>query len=135
MSTQHDEIDVARDEQAAPPPDSAFLNLLQYHRHGNLLTDLSKAVRECVEACQAQGKPAGLTLKIAVKPAGNGSGAVVVADKLAVKLPEETPVTSFFFSDDHGNLHRNDPRQKELPLQVVKSAPVEAMPLRRAAAN
>lgn len=130
MSTQHDETEL--DEQVMPPPDSAFLNLLQHHRNGNLLSDLSKAIRECVEACENQGKVAGITLKIAIKPAGNGSGAVVVADKLAVKLPEPTPVTSFFFSDEAGNLHRNDPRQKELPLKVIKTTTVE-QPLRQAA--
>lgn len=109
---------------STPPPDTAFLQLLQHHRSGHLLSDLSQAVREAVEASQLLGKPAGLTLKIAIKPAGNGSGAVVVADKLTVKLPEELPQSSFFYTDEAGNLHRNDPNQKELPLRVVETAPV-----------
>lgn len=121
--------------ESAPAPDTAFLQLLQHHRSGNLLTDLSKAVREAVESSQLMGKPAGLTLKIAIKPAGNGSGAVVVVDKLTIKLPEAQPTSSFFYADEAGNLHRNDPNQKELPLRVVESPQATEMRQPQAAAR
>jgi hypothetical protein len=69
------------------------------------------------------------------KPAANGSNAVVVADKIKTTLPEPRPITSFFFSDDHGNLHRNDPNQKELSLrEITGGAPVDVSTLRQAKA-
>lgn len=119
---------------SSPNIDSAFLQLLQLHRDGQVLNDLATAMREAIEASQLQGKPAGLTLKLVFKPAANGSNAVMVADKIKTTLPEPRPVTSFFFSDDHGNLHRNDPNQKELPLRTIQGgAPVDVTTLRQVA--
>ena len=123
-------------EQEALPIDSAFLSLLQLHRNGQALDDLSQAMREATEAAQLQGKVAVITLKIAIKPAGNGSGAIVVADDIKVKLPMPDKVTSFFFCDEAGNLHRNDPRQKELPLRSIEGgAPVDVQTLKKVQAN
>jgi hypothetical protein len=115
-----------------PNIDSAFLTLLQLHRHGQALDDLSAAMRAATEAAHLHGKVAIITLKIAIKPAGNGSGAVVVADDIKVKLPEPAKTTSFFFCDEHGNLHRNDPRQKELPLRAIEGgAAVDVQSLKK----
>jgi hypothetical protein len=132
MSTQHNDDEV---NQAEPAIDAAFLSLLQLHRGGQVLTDLSQAMREAIEAAQAQGKPAGITLKMVFKPAANGSNAVVVADKIKTTLPEPKPVTSFFFSDAHGNLHRNDPNQRELALRPISGGKaVDVTTLRQAKA-
>lgn len=119
-----------------PAIDSAFLSLLQLHRRGEVLTDLSKAMREATEACQLLGKPAVITFKVAIKPAGNGSGAVVVADDIKVKLPMPDKVTSFFYCDEQGNLHRNDPNQRELPLRTIEGgAAVNVETLKKVSAN
>jgi hypothetical protein len=123
------------DSDVMPAIDAAFLQLLQQHRSGQVLSDLSAAMRQATEAAQLQGKPAGITLKIVIKPAGNGSGAVVVADQITTKLPVPAAATSFFFADEHGNLLRNDPRQKELPLRAITGGqPVAVETLRTAKA-
>lgn len=119
-------------DETTPDIDSAFLSLLQQHRGGEVLSDLAAAMREVTEAVQLAGKPGAIILTIAIQPA-TSSGAVIVADEIKVKLPKEEKITSIFFSDDAGNLLRNDPRQKELPLRTVKGGVVEEEPLRRAA--
>lgn len=130
MSTQHADTET---DQVSPAIDAAFTSLLTQHRGGQVLTDLSQAMRDAIEAAQLQNKPAGITLKMVFKPAANGSNAIVVADKIKTTLPEPKPVTSFFFSDANGNLHRNDPNQRELPLRTITGGkPVEVETLRRA---
>lgn len=120
----------------APPIDAAFLTLLQLHRSGQALNDLGAAMREAIESAQTTGKPAVITFKVAFKPAGNGSGAVVVADDVKLKLPIPEKVTSFFYCDEHGNLHRNDPNQRELPLRTIQGgAPVDVETLKKASVN
>jgi len=120
-----------------PGIDSAFLTLLQHHRSGQILSDLSAAMREVTEAAQLQGKPAAITLKITVKPASNACGAVVVVDDIKTKLPTPEKKGSFFFSDDAGNLFRDDPRQKELPLlkTVDGGKSFDVVELKKVAAN
>ena len=118
--------------EVMPAIDTGFMHLLQHHLSGACLTELSKSLREVVEACQLTGKPAGLTLKVAIKPAGNQSGAVVIATDVKSKLPELPKATSFFYSDDKGNLMRNDPNQHELQLTTItSSAGVELEKMRR----
>lgn len=127
---------INKPEPEAPPINSAFLTLLQQHRSGQALNDLADAMREAIEAAQLTGKPSFISLKIGFKPAGNGSGAVVVADDVKVKLPQAEKVTSFFYTDDDGNLHRNDPRQRELPLRTVQGgAAVDVDTLKKVSAN
>lgn len=113
-----------------PAIDSGFLTLLQNHRGGQALCDLSEGLRKAIQAAQLQGKPAGIVLKIAIKPAGQGCGAIIVADDIKVKLPENEKVTSFFYSDEAGNLHRNDPKQRELPLRTIEVVSVDPATLK-----
>jgi hypothetical protein len=101
-----------------PQVDSAFLNVLQHHRGGAVLTDLADAMREVTEAVQLSGKAGGVTLRILVQPAG-ARGAIIIADDIKTTLPKLDKVTSIFFADDNGNLVRNDPNQRELPLRSI----------------
>lgn len=107
--------------------DAGFLPLLEQHLQGACLTEASKAMRAAITACQITGKPAGLTIKFGFKPAGNNSGAVVIASDVKAKLPELPKDTSFFYADEAGNLHRSDPRQRELPLSSVQAGAASAL--------
>lgn len=119
-----------------PGIDSGILSLLQHHRGGQILTDLSHAMRQATESAQLMGKKSAITLKINIDPAKNAAGAVVVTDDIKITLPKEEKKGSFFFSDDKGNLYRDDPRQKELPLRVIESAAVvEVSDLKKVGAN
>lgn len=105
--------------ETTPNIDSAFLSLLQNHRRGDALTDLSQAMREVAEAVQLAGKPGVLTLKIKIEPAGN-NGAFITEDEISIKLPKKQKETSIFFEDENGNLVRHNPHaQVELELRTV----------------
>ena len=123
------------ESEATPAIDSAILTVLQHHRCGTLLTDLSEKLREATEAARREGKKATLTLKIDIKPAGKVPGALTIQDDVKVTLPKPEKVESIFFADDDNSLHRNDPRQKELPLKMVSGGnqTVEAETLKVAA--
>lgn len=121
-------------DEATPAIDSAILTVLQHHRCGTLLTDLSEGLREATEAARREGKQAVLTLKIILKPAGKVPGALTIQDDVKVTLPKPERVESIFFADENGALHRNDPRQKELPLKMVDGGrPMEVETLKVAA--
>lgn len=131
MSTQHNDEET---NEVEPAIDAAFLTLLQQHRMGHALNELSKAMREAIETSTRLDKPAGVTLKLAFKPAGNRSGAIVVVDDIKVTLPKEKPQSSMFFCDEAGNLFKNDPNQRELPLKAIIAPPVDVTQLRKVGA-
>ena len=106
-------------ETTAPAIDPRFSHLLHQHRGGDVLNDMSVAIREATEAVQLLGKPATITLKLVIRPAGKALGAVTVQDDIKMTLPKQDRPASFFFADDKGNLLREDPRQTRLPLRMV----------------
>lgn len=97
------------------------------------MSDLSAALREATTHAQLTGKPATITLKLSVKPANQIKGAMLIEDKITVKLPEEARDNSIFYADTDGNLHREDPLQMKLSLRVIEATTVEAAaePLRK----
>lgn len=101
-----------------PAPSNAFLQVLQTHDGGEVCNELADAMRECSAAVALSGKPASLTLTAKFSPAAKGAYALTFA-ALKVKLPESERTASLWFADENGNLTRNDPRQKELPLKTV----------------
>ncbi len=104
--------------QDGPAPSNAFIRVLQVHGGGEACNELADALRRAVEAVERVGKPAGFSLDVRVVPAAKGAyGIVMRSPKL--KLPEEPRTTSLWYGDEEHNLHRQDPRQKELPLKTV----------------
>lgn len=101
--------------------DGAFLAVLQNHRRGAALSDLADAMREVTEAVQATGKAGVVTLKFKVRAAAK-SGAMIVEDEIKTTLPKTEAEGSIFFADADGNLLREDPNQRTLPLRTVDPA-------------
>jgi hypothetical protein len=98
----------------------AFLTLLQQHRSGAALSDLSDALRQVTQAVFEQGKPGTITLKLTVQPATKTAGAMVVQDDIAFKLPKPEPEGSIFFADrESWQLLRDNPNQLALSLKTV----------------
>lgn len=110
--------------------DSAFLHALQEHQQGEVLTDLSVAMRSAVQAAKRANKPACLTLKVKFTPSGN---AVALTAEVEIKQPKEAPFAGIFFADEACNLFRNDPLQPEMELKTVEAEPVTE--LRKAVAS
>jgi hypothetical protein len=107
----------------APAIDGAFLQLLQQHRGGECLHEVSQGLRELTKAVQITGKGGVLTFKLAMKPASGIRGAVAVADDVSVKLPKLPKDGSLFYANAEGRLMRDDPNQTTLDLKVVKGGP------------
>ncbi len=95
----------------AVKPFGAFLH---EHRGAGLHNEAGEKLAEVVAAVIELQKKGSLTIQIEVAPADGDTHSVVVTDALKAKVPQPTPPASRFFSDDHGNLSRRDPRQPEL---------------------
>jgi hypothetical protein len=96
------------------PPQNGFLSALQRHRGGKALEEASEHLAAIVAGVMATGRPGSLTLKLTIQPAGRVANAVVMTDDLNPKIPAEKTPDSFWFADEHGQLCREDPRQREL---------------------
>lgn len=103
-----------------------FLDLLREHRGGLTHDELSEALNRLVAAVMDERKAGDLTLKVTIKP--QGDGAVMVMDEVKLKLPKPTKGTSLFFVTPENNLIRQDPRQPNLPLREIGGAE-RAVPL------
>lgn len=108
-----------KQEQQAPAPSNAFLQVMQTHDGGEICNELADAMREATQAVVLSGKASTVEFKVKFTPAARGAFGVVFS-KPQVKKSEPERASSIWFGDEHGNLHRNDPRQKELPLRSVQ---------------
>lgn len=128
-----------KEEQTGPAPSNAFLQVMQTHDGGEVCNELADAMREATAAVVLSGKASTVEFKVKFTPAAKGAFGVVFS-KPKVKKSEPERGSSIWFSDEAGNLHRNDPRQRELPLRTVadplNAAPkVVADPLQQPARN
>ena len=112
-------------------PSNAIIALLTDQRQGEAMKEASEAMRDCLEAVDATGKPAKLTLTLTFTP--SKAIAFIVSDEIKTKLPEAEKANSIFFLNESGALQRNDPRQKEMDLKVVGGSLAEPTTLKTAA--
>ncbi len=101
-----------------------FAAFLQEQRRGGLHGELTDRLAEVVQAVQEHGKPGSLTLKLSIKPNGDGT-TMTVSDDISCKTPEPERGAAIFFADDDGNLLRHDPRQLEIPVREVPKPEAE----------
>lgn len=119
-------------KEEAPPIDPAFLQLMQQHRRGNCLCELSESLRELNKQVQLTGKGGSLTLKISVTPATSLKGAVTVRDEIRITAPKTDKGGSLFYASADGALLRDDPNQQHLELRTVQGGPTDgAVELRK----
>jgi hypothetical protein len=118
---------------SADPDDeeNQFSQWLATQRGGALEAELTALLASLVLAVRETGKAGEMTLKVQVKPATPGNQEqFFVADVVTSKIPEpDKPVSLFFFNEENLSLTRNDPRQQELPLQVLSqpNTPLRAL--------
>lgn len=117
----------------ARPQTKPFAAFLQEQGRGRLHDELSEGLATLVAACQELEKGGSLSLTIKVKPSKDGES-VQISDDLKIKAPEPDRQPSVFFTDRHGNVSRNNPRQDELPgVRIVAgSAGQEPREIRKA---
>lgn len=82
-----------------------------------LCVNLDEAVKICVTKAQRYGRASTLTLGITFKPS---DGRMLVAAKLLAKFPEPQGQPISAFVDRAGRLVSEDPRQGNLPIEIVK---------------
>lgn len=103
-----------------PADATEFATLLETHRKGLAHDEASRKLREAVTAVQLTGKPATVTVKIAIKPVEKIPNAFRIQDTITASIPQE-PRTSMWFGDEEGGLHRNDPNQREFDYTTTAS--------------
>lgn len=100
--------------------DNSLLTLLQHHRQGDCLNEVSEALRTLTTAVKSTGKKGKLILELTVAPLSKGGGsAVSVTDAISLRSPAVEREIGVFYVGDDGMLSRNDTRQRELPFQEL----------------
>lgn len=113
--------------QSNPPADRACLRVLESHKHGCALTELSGAIKHVTASVQETGKPGTITFTLSIKPATRGAiGTLVIETKVKTKCPEAEAPASIFYADADFNLVREDPNQTQMDLRTVAAPPVAA---------
>ena len=106
----------------AVPVDGSFLRTLQNYRKGEILTDLSDALRRVMEAVSSVKRAGEIKLTIKIQPNGD---VYALTPEVTVKLPKEPKIAGLFYLDDNLNLVREDPNQTTLQLQALEGGQVE----------
>ncbi|GHA15344.1 hypothetical protein GCM10007989_07640 [Devosia pacifica] len=96
----------------------AFADVLRELSGGTIYEDLGTQLGEVVTGVLETGKVGELSLKLSIKP--NGEGSVQVIPDIKQKVPKQAVGSTLFFATSSGSLLRNDPRQTEMPLREVK---------------
>lgn len=101
---------------------------------GELVEEMGEALRDLNNAITLVEEKRGgsITLKLNVKPAGRGSGALEVSYDISVKKPNLPRRASIMFGTPEGDLLATDPRQKSLELRQVETTPTPAVQLKTA---
>lgn len=122
-----------QNNEAAPAIDRAAMNILEAHKNGRIITDLSAALKQVTAAVQLTGKGGSVTLTMKINPASKGDASTLVfLPKVKSVIPESEVPGSIFYADADFNLVREDPNQAKLDLKEAPEAPA-AKPLKEVA--
>lgn len=103
--------------------DTSYKQALALLRHGDCEDEANAKLTECLQATMDTGKQSTLTIKLTIKP--NGNGVVKVVDDVKASVPKFDKEPTVLFTDKNNQLVREDPRQQKLDLQSLNpSRPV-----------
>ena len=124
-----------RNNESAPAIDRAALSILENHKNGRIITDISAALKQVTAAVQLTGKGGSVTLTMKINPASKGDASTLVfLPKVKTSIPESEVPGSIFYADSDFNLVREDPNQAKLDLKEAPAAPA-AQPLKEVGAG
>lgn len=86
-------------------------------------TELADGLTQLIEAVKATGKAGSLAVKFDVKLVDGGGTAVLINDKITVKLPEKNREGSIAYIGDGNRLQRTDPSAMPLFEDDIRTAP------------
>jgi hypothetical protein len=99
-----------------------FQDVLTDLDDGKVHEQLTKLWPEVVRAVRETNKAGTITLQLTAKL--ERGTMVVVVPKVTTKLPAPATSPTLFYTDEEGNVHRNDPKQ--LPLKNVTALKPQA---------
>jgi len=115
-------IPLLKDAPAVSPAGN-FIAMLQGKTGGVSLHELDRELAEVVKAVRATGKPGTLTYTLKIKR--NAKRGMRIVDDVKTKIPQEDIGESFFYTNEHGALLRNNPDGPDLPgLVAVPDEPL-----------
>jgi hypothetical protein len=104
------------------PPDTdssgftrPFADILAAIQAGTVAAEAATALQAVVQAVREHGGKGLVRLDLKIEPMKGGGTALAVAGEVTFKAPRPEPPSAIFFSDDNGNLSRDDPRQQQIP--------------------
>lgn len=121
--TESDSFDMNAVQIDTPTQPKSFLAFLAEQKNGAVANELSKELRDLVEAIEMHvdhfggGKVSG-SLSINIKIVRD-SGAYKVEMEYAVRRPKVPAASTFMWMGTDGNLATNNPRQLNLPFSHV----------------
>lgn len=98
--------------------DTSFKQAMALLRHGDCEEEVNAKLTECLQATMDTGKASTLTIKLSIKP--NGNGVVKVVDDIKATVPKFDKEPTVLFTDKNNQLVREDPRQQKLDLQNLE---------------
>lgn len=102
----------------APPRDLTFLELLQSHRRGEIISRADVLLEELVEAVATTGQSGDITIKLPLKV--NKAGQIEITPKLTMSKPHPALATGIYFASDDNRLTRSDPRQMDIEDEIER---------------
>lgn len=119
MTTQRKGDQVGTEKKDEKPPSFAAV-LAQIRPRTDV--ELAEGLTQVIDAVKATGKAGRISVVFEVKPADGMHEAVVVNDKIALKLPEKTREGSMAFVTREGGLSRTDPSAMPLWDEDIRDA-------------
>lgn len=106
-----------------PVKNTSFSQTLSNLQRGSTIEELDELLTEALQATQDTGKQSTITVKLTIKP--NGNGVYKIIDDVKSTLPKFDKEPTVLFTDRDQQLVREDPRQQKLQLEHIESAPAE----------
>ncbi|MDA3500753.1 hypothetical protein MKL32_03885 [Acinetobacter sp. AOR34_HL] len=106
-----------------PAKNTSFSQTLSNLQRGSTIEELDELLTEALQATQDTGKQSTITVKLTIKP--NGNGVYKIIDDVKSTLPKFDKEPTVLFTDRDQQLVREDPRQQKLQLEHIDSAPTE----------
>lgn len=92
---------------------------------GKTAVELAEKFHEVIEGVKTFEKQGSITLTITVTPMKDVADTMLVTADVKAKIPEAKRKGAVFFTDDHGNLVRDNPALPRLPLREVGGPKIE----------
>ena len=113
------ERDDGQDQEEEGVQVKPFAATLQELSAGAIHDELSAGLQELIQRCKETGKKGAITLKVSVAPQKDDE-TVQIAAETKLAAPRHEPKPTVFYYDEHGNLHRSNPKQMQIgPLREV----------------